>query len=330
MKGSLQLKREGKAERHMSYLITGGSGCVGSYVIRDLLTRGERVINYDFNPTQDILRQVCPPEGLSELVSVVGDVTDLPHLARTIKDHKIDVILHLASLQIPASNANPPLAERINVGGLINVLEAARILNVRKVVWSSSIAVFGPAEEYGNKPIANDAHHRPQSVYGAYKALGECLLNYYFDTYTLDVVGLRYTAIYGVGREVGRTSFTTEMIKKTAQQLPYEVPFGEDRIDWQYVEDVSRVTICALDVKQTKTRVFNTQGDVRSVAEGVAFLKRLEPKAELTLLPGKLGLAWQYDSEPAKRELGFEPKFTMEQGIEKTFNSYRAKTWQPN
>jgi len=310
----------------MGYLITGGSGCVGSYVIRDLLTRGERVINYDFNPQQDILRQVVAPEGLSELVSVTGDVTDLSDLARTIKDHKVDVVLHLASLQIPASNANPPLAARINVGGLINVLEAARILDVRKVVWSSSIAVFGPAEEYGNRPIANDAHHRPQSVYGACKALGEYLLKYYFDTYGLDVVGLRYTAIYGVGREVGRTSFTTEMIRKTAQNVPYEVPFGDDEIDWQYVEDVSRVTIRALDVKRTKTRVFNTQGDVRSVAEGVAFLKRLEPKADLTLLPGKLGLAWEYDSEPAKRELGFEPEFAMERGVEKTFDSYRAKS----
>ena len=310
----------------MRCLITGGSGCVGSYVIRDLLTRGERVINYDFNPQQNILRQVVAPEGLSELVSVTGDVTDLPHLARTIKDYKIDSILHLASLQIPASNANPPLAERINVGGLINVLEAARVLDVRKVVWSSSIAVFGPAEEYGQKPIANDAHHRPQSVYGACKALGEYLLNYYFDTYGLDAVGLRYTAIYGLGREVGRTSFLTEMIRKTAQNLPYEVPFGDDQIDWQYVEDVSRVTIRAMDARRTKTRVFNTQGDVRSVAEGVAFLKRLEPQAELILHPGKLGLAWEYDCEPAKQELGFEPEFAMEQGVEKTFDYYRANS----
>lgn len=308
----------------MSCLVTGGSGCVGSYVIRDLLARGERVVNYDFNTRQDILRQIVTPEGLSELISVNGDVTDMPHLARTIKDYKIDSILHLASLQIPASNANPPLAERINVGGLINVLEAARLLDVVKVVWASSIAVFGSGDEYGNKPVANDAHHRPQSVYGACKSLGEYLLNYYFDTYNLDTVGLRYTAIYGVGREVGRTSFTTEMIKKTAQKLPYEVPFGDDRIDWQYVEDVSRVTLRALDVSHTKTRVFNTQGDVRGVAEGAALLKRLEPESELTLLSGKLGLAWEYDVEPVKRELGFESEFSMEQGIEKTFNYYRT------
>ena len=307
----------------MSYLITGGSGCVGSYVIRDLLARGERIVNYDFNQQQHILRQVVPPEALTDLVSVTGDVTDLPHLARTVREHKVEAIVHLASLQIPASNANPPLAERINVGGLLNVLEAARLLDVRKVVWSSSVAVFGTAEEYGNEPVANGAHHRPQSVYGACKSLGEYLLNYYHDTYGLDVVGLRYTAIYGVGREAGRTSFTTEMIRKAAELAPYQVPFGDDKIDWQYVEDVSRVTIRALEVGRTKTRVFNTRGEVRSVADGVGYLKKLEPRAELTLLPGRFGIAWEYDSEPARTELGFEPEFSMEQGIEKTLEYYR-------
>lgn len=307
----------------MSYLITGGSGCVGSYLIRDLLAQGKKVINYDFNPQPHILRQVIAPEALSKLLSVPGDVTDLPHLARTIKEQEVENVVHLAALQIPASNANPPLAEKINVGGLVNVLEAARLLEVKKVVWSSSIAVFGTAAEYDNKPVTNDAHHRPQSVYGACKSLGEYLLNYYFETYGLDVIGLRYTAIYGVGREVGRTSFTTEMIRKAAQLIPYEVPFGDDKIDWQYVEDVSRVTLRALEVKRTKTRIFNTHGDVRSVADGVAHLKKLEPNAQLTLQPGTFGIAWEYDSEPAKRELGFEPEFTMEQGIEKTLESYR-------
>ena len=308
----------------MTYLITGGSGCVGSYVIRDLLARGKKVVNYDFSQGQHILRQVVPREALSDIVSVTGDVTDLPHLARTVKEHEVEAIIHLASLQIPASNANPPLAERINVGGLLNVLEAARLLGVGKVVWSSSIAVFGTPEEYDNRPVPNDAHHRPQSVYGACKSLGEYLLNYYHDTYGLDAVGLRYTAVYGVGREAGRTSFTTEMIRKAAELAPYQVPFGDDKIDWQYVEDVSRVTVRALEVGPTKTRIFNTRGDVRSVADGVAYLKRLEPRAELTLLPGTFGIAWEYDSEPAKAELGFEPEFPMERGIEKTLGYYRA------
>jgi nucleoside-diphosphate-sugar epimerase len=307
----------------MSYLITGGSGCIGSYLIRDLMASGKRVVNYDFNPQQHILKQVVAPEALSEIVSVTGDVTDLPQLLRTIKEQQVEQIIHLASLQIPASNANPPLAEKINVGGLVNVLEAARLLAVKKVVWSSSIAVFGTSAEYDNKPVKNDAYHRPQSVYGACKSLGEYLLNYYFDTYGVDTVGLRYTAVYGVGREVGRTSFTTEMIRKAAQGISYEVPFGDDKIDWQYVEDVSRVTLRALAAERTRTRIFNTRGDVRKVSDGVEYLKKLVPDAQLTLQPGSFGIAWEYDTEPAERELGFKPEFTMEQGIEKTLNYYQ-------
>jgi nucleoside-diphosphate-sugar epimerase len=308
----------------VTYLVTGGSGCVGSYIIRDLLTRGARVINYDFSPNNRILAQVVDSTALAEVIHVTGDVTDLPHLARTVADHKVEAIIHLASLQIPASNANPYIAERINIGGLLNVLEAARLLGVQKVIWSSSIAVFGTAEEYGNQPVANDAHHRPQSVYGACKSFGEYILNYYVDTYGLNATGLRYTAIYGVGRELGRTSFTTEMIRKAASLESYEVPFGDDTIDWQDVEDVSKVTLRVLDVERTLTRIFNTSGDVRRVADGVEFLRRLEPRATLTVAPGTFGIAWEYDCAPMKAELGFTPEFTMEQGIQRTFDLYRA------
>jgi nucleoside-diphosphate-sugar epimerase len=281
----------------MACLITGGSGCVGSYLIRDLLNRGAKVINYDFSPNNRILQQVIEPSALAELVSITGDVTDLPHLSRTIVDHNVDVIIHLASWQIPASNANPYMAERINIGGLLNVLEAARIHGIRKVIWSSSIAVFGTAAEYGNKPVPNNAHHRPQSVYGACKSFGEYILGYYADTYDMNVTGLRYTAIYGVGRELGRTSFTTEMIRKAAALEPYVIPFGDDSIDWQYVEDVSKVTLRVLDVERTTTRVFNTRGDVRRVVDGVDFLRKLEPRVELSITPGTFGIAWEYEDD---------------------------------
>jgi nucleoside-diphosphate-sugar epimerase len=307
----------------VAYLITGGSGCVGAYVIRDLLARGERVVNYDLDTRQEILQQVVDPQVLEGLVTVSGDITDAANLNRCIKQHQVDRVVHLASLQIPASNANPPLAERIIVGGLINVLEAARLFELKKVVWASSVAVFGLPEEYGNSTVANDAPHRPQSVYGACKSLGEYLLDYYGRTYGVNGIGLRYTAIYGVGRERGLSSFTTEMIRKAAAGEAYEVPFGDDIIDWQYVEDVSELTLRAAQVDKTKTRVFNTAGDFRPVREGVDYLKNLVPDARLTVKPGRFGITWDYDTEPLRRELGFQPQYNMEQGIQKTLNIYR-------
>lgn len=309
----------------MSYLITGGSGCIGSYIIRDLLARNSKVVNYDFDTRQEILRQVIATKALSQVVSVTGDITDAAHLARTVKEQKVHTIIHLASLQIPASNANPPLAERVIVGGLVNVLEVARLLEVKKIVWASSVAVFGLPEEYDGRSVANDAHHRPQSVYGACKSLGEFLLTYYHDNYRINAVGLRYTAVYGVGREKGLSSFSTEMIRKAAVGEDYEVPFGGDTIDWQYVEDVSRLTLLAADAGETKTRIFNTGGELRPVIEAVAYLQHLAPDARLTLRPGKFGIAWDYDTSPLIDELGFRPEYNMEQGIQKTFNLYRQQ-----
>lgn len=313
----------------MSYLITGGSGCIGSYIIRDLLAKNKRVINYDLDTRQEILRHVIAPEALSELTTVVGDITDAAHFARTVKEHKVQTIIHLASLQIPASNANPPLAERVIVGGLINVLETARLLDVKKVVWASSVAVFGLPEEYDGRAVTNDAHHRPQSVYGACKSLGEFLLAYYHDNYKVNSVGLRYTAVYGVGRERGLSSFSTEMIRKAAAGEDYEVPFGDDTIDWQYVEDVSRLTLLAADTPETKTRVFNTGGELRPVREGVAYLQQLAPEVRLTLRPGRFGIAWDYDTASLVEELGFRPEYDMQQGIRKTFNLYRQQSLSP-
>jgi nucleoside-diphosphate-sugar epimerase len=306
----------------MTALVTGGSGCIGSYVLRDLLRGDHAVINYDLDPDRSILRQVIDPEMLELIRTVQGDITDFPQLCRTVKEHKVDVIVHLASWQIPASNANPSRALSVVSGGLVNVLEAARLFNIRRVVWSSSIAVFGPASEYGNRKVNNDACHRPQSVYGACKSLGEFLLHYYYTQYKVDSIGLRFSAVYGIGRERGLSSFTTEMIRQTAAGEPYEVPFGDDTIDWQYVEDVSEIILRSIEVDSTKTRVFNTRGDVRPVRSGVDYLRTLLPDAQLTVKPGTFGIAWEYDTTPLETELGFVPGVIMEEGILKTLNGY--------
>jgi len=313
----------------MSTLVTGGSGCIGAYVIRDLIAQGEEVVNYDADPGGGVLPQVLSSAGRDALTTVRGDILDGHHLLRTMKELGVERAIHLAALQIPASNANPPLAVQVNVGGLVNVLEAARLLNLRSVLWASSVAVFGPPQEYAGKSIPNNGHHRPQSVYGACKSLGEYLVEFYHREYHLNATGFRFTAVYGVGRERGRSSFTTEMVRKAVAGEPYEVPFADDIIDWQYVEDVSRLIVLAADAEGHSTRIFSTQGDLRPVREGVAYLKKLAPDARLTMVPGAFGIMWNCDTTPLRRELGFEPKYSMEDGLFKTFNLYRIAAGLP-
>jgi nucleoside-diphosphate-sugar epimerase len=159
--------------------------------------------------------------------------------------------------------------------------------------------------------------------------LGEYFVNYYHKEYSLNAIGLRFTAVYGVGRERGRSSFSTEMIRRAVAGEPYVVPFADDSIDWQYVEDVSRCILASAATSDLKTRVFNTRGDYRPVKDGVSFLKKLAPEAKLSLEPGRFGIAWECDTTPLERELGFRPQYSMEEGIFKTFNLYRIAARKP-
>ncbi len=307
----------------MAYLITGGMGCIGSYVIHDFLNAGEKIVVYDFVHDLTIPKMVLTEEQLERFTFVQGDIADLPHLLRTVKAHEIDRIIHLASWQVPACNANPPRALKIVCEGTINMFEAARIFNLKRVVWASSVAVFGSPEDYDYQQIANDAPHFPKFIYGACKSLNERYATHYFDNYGVDIIGLRFTAVYGVGRTRGMSSFSTQMIESVALGQPYVSPFGDDAIDWQYVEDVSRSIVMSCICPSTKTRVFNVKGGIRPVKEGVAYLKKLAPDAQITLEPGVFGISWDYDATPIAEEIGFTPAYTMEQGILKTFNRFR-------
>lgn len=307
----------------MAYLITGGMGCIGSYVIRDLLNAGEKIIVYDFIPDLTIPKMVLTEKQLEQFTSVQGDITDLPHVLRTVQEHEIDRIIHLASWQVPACNANPPQALKIVCEGTINMFEAARIFGLKRVVWASSVAVFGSPEDYNDQQIQNDAPHYPKFIYGACKSMNERYAAHYFDNYGVDTIGLRFTAVYGVGRTRGMSSFSTQMIEAVALGQPYVSPFGDDAIDWQYVEDVSRSIVMSCTCPTTKTRVFNVKGGIRTVKEGAAYLKNLVPDAQLTLEPGVFGISWDYDATPIAQEIGFTPKYTMEQGILKTLNRFR-------
>ena len=313
----------------MAYLITGGMGCIGSYVVRDLLNAGEKLIVYDSIHDLTIPKLVLTTEQLERFTFVQGDITDLPHVLRTVKEHKIDRIIHLASWQVPACDANPPQALRVVCDGTINMFEAARIFNLKRVVWASTVAVFGAPEDYNHQRIQNDAPHYPKFIYGACKSLNERYASFYFDNYNVDIIGLRFTAVYGVGRTRGMSSFSTKMIEDVALGRQCVVPFGDDAVDWQYVEDVSRSITMACTCATTHRRAFNVNGGVRPVREGADYLKQLAPDAQITLEPGVFGISWDFDATPIAEEIGFTPTYTMEQGILKTFSRFREVAGLP-
>ena len=305
----------------MNYLITGGTGFVGSYVARDLLRRGDKVVLYDYM-VANVLQQILTVDEIKKLTIATGAITDLARICGLIKEHKIDKIIHLASLLHPYSDDYPAEALQVNIIGQSTILEAMKLMDVKKLVYASSVVVYGNQTSHKEMILGNDEHHAPVSIYGATKSFNEYLTNHYSSKWNLDTVGLRYTLVYGPGRARGATSFINALIEPALGKTAV-VPFGDDVVDWQYVEDISALTIKCSDIGPTKTKIFNTSFDVRSIREAGDYIKKLIPDAQIEYQSGKFGLAWHLDDSLLQQEIGFKPQFSMEKGLKNTINYIR-------
>lgn len=311
----------------MATLVTGGTGFVGAYVVRALLRAGHEVVTLDSVPS-NVIEGVLTTEERARARLIQGDVASMRSLARAIRDHRVDRIVHLASMLHPAADENPALAVDVNIGGHATILEAARIFGLAKVVWASSVVVFGGRESHDQGPLPNDASHHPRNVYGATKSFDEFLSAHYVNQWEIDALGLRFTVIYGPGRVRGASSFIDELAKP-ALGRPADVPFGDDVLDWQYVDDVAALIAKCVQLPRTKTLVFNTQFDRRSVRAAGAYVGELIPDARITYQPGEFGIAWELDDSVLQEEIGFEASFTMERGLHALLSHTRQQAGLP-
>ena len=259
-----------------------------------------------------------------------GDILDLASLFRACKEYEVENIIHMAYFKILHAKANPLWATRVNCEGTGNVFEAARILGLKRVVWASSIAVFGPPEMYRGESILTDAPHYPDTFYGACKSFNEHQAAYYCDTYSLDIIGLRYAVGYGPNK-VGSTSYPIihELIEKPAVGEPGKVPYGESVINWLHVDDAAAAAVYALRAPRTKTRVFTIAGETHSVKEVAEYVRELIPLAEIALEKGSLVFACNFDLQPTREELGYHNRLSFEDGIRETINAVRRQRGLP-
>src|SRR5437870_2162729 len=127
----------------MRVLLTGGYGCIGSWIVRNLLARGDEAWIYDLKEDAHRLRLLVREADLARVHFVPGDVTDLAGLRQALHDYRISHVLHLAGLQVPICKADPLLGARVNVLGTLAVFEAVRQAEdrVERLVYASSAAV---------------------------------------------------------------------------------------------------------------------------------------------------------------------------------------------
>jgi UDP-glucose 4-epimerase len=321
----------------MTYLVTGGTGFIGSRVVRDLVRDGEQVVVYDWYPERVALERLLSAEEIDTQVKIVqGDVTDFANLINVIKQHNVDKIVHMAALLLHDVNTNPFLAVKVNCEGTVATFEAARLLGLKKVVWISSGSVFGPPEAYEQEYIPNDAPHYPQNLYGGTKSLDEQFATYYADRYNLDITAIRLVLVYGAFIMRGRTArIIQQMVINPALGKPGKVPAARDNIlGWTYVDDAARAIILACKSEKTKTRSFSVRGNIHSVGELADYVKELIPDADISMLSleksqSHLIMTCKYDMSRIEEELGFKLQWNMKQGIKETINMTRRDKGLP-
>ena len=265
-------------------------------------------------------------EQLRQVAFVQGDVTDLPALKAAIKTNEITHLIHLAGLQVPTCRANPILGAKVNVLGTLAVFEAVREARgqVRRLVYASSAAVFGPPGDYPPGPLADDVKLTPTTHYGFFKCCNEGNARVYFRDHGLSSVGLRPWTVYGVGRDFGMTSEPTKAIKALALGRPYHISYGGMQ-DLQYVEDVAAAFVRCLEAPYSGAKSYNLRGDVVGLPAFHRALCAADPRAAdlITFGETQLAIAYDLDDSALQRDLGPMPHTPLEVGVRRTLEHFR-------
>jgi nucleoside-diphosphate-sugar epimerase len=299
----------------MRVLLTGGTGFIGIYLIRRMVEEGYNPIVFDVAPNTK------PIEDLLDRVKIIrGDLTVPSEIYAAMKENRVEEVFHMAALLSTACEQRPALGFKVNVEGTVNVLEAARTLGVKRVVYPSSIVVYTPIKGF----VREEADKHPQSVYGITKLFGELWHEYYARRFGLDVRMVRFPSIIGPRRiDGGASVYTSHMIEKTILGEPYVAPVDPDfRLGVLYVKDAVEALMTVWQAEEAPSRVYNI-GELEPAAKEIAdTVKRYVPEAQISFKPDPRTMAvlanWagmRLDYTRIKRELGWDIKYRLDEMV---------------
>jgi nucleoside-diphosphate-sugar epimerase len=305
------------------FLVTGAYGCIGTWVLRELLAGGAHVVAAELAEGSPRLSLVLEDEYDARLIREIVDVTDLPALERVLDEHAITRIIHLAALQVPFCRADPPLGAAVNVVGTVNVFEAARRRQERisHVVYASSIAAYDATNGLAHASM-NDV---PGTLYGVYKRAGEhTAVRYWLDD-RLASIGLRPHTVYGPARDQGLTSAPTMAMLAAAAERPYAIPYG-GVAQFQYAPDVARAFVQAALVEPQSATVHNLRGSACSIADVVDAIIAACPGAEGSITWAETSLAFPptVDSDGLEDVIGALEETPLAAGVAGTIARFRV------
>lgn len=307
----------------MTILVTG-LGLVGANLSRKFIDEGYRVICYDRTEREiDFLK-----EKSNEYRFLKGDILNREQLMDTANRYDVQGIIHTAIY--PTSNESLKMF-KVNVEGSLNVLEVAKAKKI-KIVNISTGAVYGhrpnlkPLKEDEPLPPITRSGSSATILYTFTKRMGEELATMYNLAYGVDVVTVRASYVYGPADHAPRhlKRGIAFILRKALRNEPLEISQGGDeKNDYTYVKDLANGIYLAFTVEDTKHRLFNiSSGKLSTMSEVAQIVKKIVPGVTIELGPGawpEMGSAFlrgPFDLSRAHEELGYAPKYTLQEGIE--------------
>jgi nucleoside-diphosphate-sugar epimerase len=311
-------------------LVTGAFGQIGTELSRALRhVHGQD----DVAATGPYLPTVQGPSVAAGPCAIL-DVTDSGAVEQTFREHRVDVVYHLAARLSAVSEDDPQLAWAVNMGGLHHMLEAARLSGVRQVFWPSSIAAFGPATPNVDTP--QDALMRPTTIYGVVKVAGELLCGYYVKRYGLDIRGGRYPGV--ISSEAppggGTTDYAVAMFYAAVNDEPYTCFVRADTVlPMIYMPDCVKAAMNLMQVERSGLRrhnSFNIAAMSFSAQELADEITRHVPGFVCRYVPDArqdIADSWprSLDDTCARQEWGGHPDFTLADMTEHMLSRLRVR-----
>jgi UDP-glucose 4-epimerase len=304
----------------MSYLVTGGTGLLGSHIIKKIVKeeKSASVVAFDLSPNYDQMKFL----GLvSDKVHVVrGDFSFISDLVRAIKEYDVKTLVHAGYILSPQTEVDVVKAIRTNCEGTANIMEASNQLGVKRVVYVSSQAVYGPPAIYPVKPITEDSPKYPQTMYGAYKVLDEYTAMQYHKKFGLDVVVGRICGIvYGPGKNRrGLGGLLDPIVENPIRGQPVVFPYGDLVDHFIHAADIADAFYQTCIVENLEQRIINIGGgESNSIEEFAKCISDSIPGANI-----KLGAEqWPAPStteinfDRVKKILAWSPRYGLCEGI---------------
>jgi nucleoside-diphosphate-sugar epimerase len=314
----------------MAVFVTGAGGFLGQALVNTLIADGKKVLAFDYNaPPGPVLEGW---KGKAEFRQ--GDIRDQNLITGLVAESGTsDPIIHLAGILTTGCDRDPHSALAINVGGTYNVLEGARNNGNRRVVFASTISVYGRGLP---QPITEDMPMEADGWYGVSKQMAELAGLLYVRRFGADFRAVRFAAVTGAGRvAVGSASLFTSLIpEKAAKGEPYAIEVTQDTsYPVVYIKDAVDALIKLAWAPEAKSRIYNIASGNVVVDTMIAYIKKRIPEAQFSFVPAPDVMAvvagfkeWVISCDRAAKEIGWTPSYSVEKMVDDIIAITRSKT----